>query len=123
MQRPLSAALGTDRRNVFDTGGGQTEIGLNVTLLIDIDPPSHLFIKTKGNKSTKGKSRPDMGLHAALQSVLQRRYSRREAFSVFLLFNLVKFSSDRPSPTGDAVLHDLLDLTVFGWAFPAAEGT
>lgn len=77
MQRPLSAALGTDRRKVFDTGGGQTEIGLNVTLLIDIDPPSHLFIKTKGNKSTKGKSRPDMGLHAALVCVTAVIFQKR----------------------------------------------
>lgn len=48
MQRPLSAALRTDTRKVFDTGG-QTEIALNVTLLIEIDRPFHLFVKTKQN--------------------------------------------------------------------------
>lgn len=50
MQHPLSAALGTDTRKVFDTGG-QTEIALNVTLLIEIDRPFHLFVKTKQNKT------------------------------------------------------------------------
>lgn len=92
MQRPLSAALGTDTRKVFDTGG-QTEIGLNVTLLIEIDLPFHLFIKTKRNKSSKGKSRPDMGLHATLQSVTVVVFQKKSVLSVFLLFNLVKLSS------------------------------
>lgn len=78
MQRPLSAALGTDTRKVFDTGD-QTEIALNVTLLIEIDPPFHLFIKTKQNKNPKGKSRPDMGLHAT--RVSQCWYSRRKLLS------------------------------------------
>ena len=59
---------------VFDSGG-QTEVGLNVKLLIEIDPPFDLFIKIKGNRSSKGKSRPDMGLHTTLQSVLQPWYS------------------------------------------------
>lgn len=93
MQRPLSVALRTDTRKVFDNGG-QTEIALNVTLLIEIDRPFHLFVKTKQNKTPNGKGRPDLGLHATL--VLQWWYSRRHAaFSVFLpflLFNLVKLS-------------------------------
>lgn len=46
-----------------------------VMLLIEIDPPFDLFIKIKGNRSPKGKSRPDMGLHTTLQSVLQPWYS------------------------------------------------
>lgn len=93
MQHPLSAALGTDTRKVFVTGG-QTEIALNVTLLIETDRPFHLFVTTKQNKTPNGKGRPDLGLHATL--VLQWWYSRRHAaFSVFLpflLFNLVKLS-------------------------------
>lgn len=48
VQRPLSASHRTDTRKVFDTGG-QTEIALNVTLLIEIDRPFHLFVKTKQN--------------------------------------------------------------------------
>lgn len=77
MQHPLSAALGTDTRKVFDTGD-QTEIALNVMLLIEINPPFHLFIKTKQNKNPKGKSRADMGLHAT--RVSQWWYSEESCF-------------------------------------------
>lgn len=52
VQRPLSAALGTDVQEASDTCG-QTEIAFNVMLLVDIDTPFHLLIKTK---NPKGKS-------------------------------------------------------------------
>lgn len=62
MQRPLSAALGTDTRKVFDTGG-QTEIALNVTLLIEIDRLFHLFVKTKQNSQRERPTRPGFACH------------------------------------------------------------
>lgn len=44
------------KEGFLDTGG-QTEIALNVTLLIEIDLPFYLFVKTKQNKKIlKGKA-------------------------------------------------------------------
>lgn len=59
----------------FSTPVARLKLDLNVKLLIEIDPPFDLSIKIKGNRSSKGKSRPDMGLHTTLQSVLQPWYS------------------------------------------------
>lgn len=50
----------------FSTLVARLKLDLMLQLLIEIHPPFHLFIKTKRNKSSKGKSRPDMGLHATL---------------------------------------------------------
>lgn len=92
MQHPLSAALGTDTRKVFDTGG-QTEIALNVTLLIEIDRPFHCSLKQNKTKLLTGKA--DQTWVCMPHSCYSGGIPEDTLLSVFLpflLFNLVKLS-------------------------------
>lgn len=84
-QRPLSAALGTDPRKVFEHWWPDRPHLMFVTLLIEIDSPFLLFIKTKQKPQREKPTRHGFACHATV-CVTVAVFQKKHCFLCFPSF-------------------------------------